>query len=292
MSAGLLRFSTLWLGLVPLAMVGCVIRYGEGPGPAPEVAEQTAAQGVEFRGLERQIAGLVDSAEDVDARNRLELAWALAEDMEDADPGAQRVVRAYLEALIEVETRARPVVTPLQTRSLSEGFSGSAEVETAELAGPEPVVDATPKPEVSLLDPMALEGEPDGAGEAVASDTDAPGPDVDALLREAVRLLEARKPLKAMEVLDACRNLPCWEAVEPSRNRARDAHVFASKEALAVKFLELRGEAVVEVQRAGLLEIQGELSALRAAWPSSEYADEIEAHMARVQKELELLPEE
>jgi len=244
---------------------------------------------VDFGPIERQIAEMVDKSEDVDARDRLEHAWSLAENMADADPAAQYVVREYLLSVIEIETRARPTVTPLQTRSLAGGFGGAAAVESAELAGPEPIVEVVVEPEVDLLDPMALEAEPDGEGEAVEPD---PGPDVDLLMADAARLLKAHKAEQAMQVLETCRALECWETVAPSWEMARDVHVFAAKEVLAVKFLELRGEAETEVQRTGLLEIQGALSSLRAAWPASAHATDIEAHMARVQKELELLPEE
>jgi|GEM_PF-4962985 len=281
--------TALWAGLGS----GCVIRYGEGTPPAAsEAAEAPPMRPVDFGPLERQISELVENSEEVDARNRLELAWSLAENMHDADPAAQHIVKAYLQSVIEVEQRARPVVTPLQTRVLSEGFGGSTEIDSSELAGPEPRPEPVEAPpEVDLLDPMEMEGQPDGEGEVVEPPEDE-GPDVSILLSDAARLLKAHKADKAMAALEPCRGLPCWEDVGPSWEKARDAHVFAEKEALAVRFLELRGEPEVEAQRAGLLEIQGELSTLRAAWPDTAHAEDIEAHMARVQKELELLPEE
>lgn len=285
--------STRAAGLVLLATLsGCVIRYGEGPKPAPTQESSPQVRPVDFRSIERQLSELVDKAEEVDARDRLERAWALAEDMRGADPAAQHVVRAYLEKIIEIESRANPTSTPLQTRVLSEGFGGATTVDSAELAGPEPLPEPEEPPEVDLLDPMEMEAAPDGEGEPLVPPEEEPGPDVEILLADAGRHLENDQPEQAMAALEPCRERPCWETVGPIWVAARDHHVFSQKEDLAVRFLELRGEPDVETVRAGLLEIQGALSTLRATWPDSAHAEEIEKHMARVQKELELLPEE
>lgn len=288
-SAGMRR---VVLPLVAVWMGGCVIRYGEPPPPAAEAGEEVPLRPVDFGPMERRLAGLVDTTEDVDARDRLELAWSLAEAMAEADPAAQHIVHGYLESLVEVEVRARPIVTPLQTRALGGGFTGAATVDSAELAGPEPLEEVETEPDVDLLDPMEMEGQPDGEGEAVEAPPTEEGPDPDLLLSEAARQLKAKAPDKAMAALEACRDLPCWETVAPSWEKARDAHVFAEKEALAVRFIELRGEAETERQREGLLAIQSGLSELRASWPESTHADDVLAHMARVQKELETLPDE
>lgn len=268
---------------------GCVIRYGGPPDPMSTALGEEGPRAVDFAPYERRLARMVDAAEVVDSRDRLEMAWQLAEQMREADPAAQHVVASYLDEMMAIEARAQPVSAPLQTRVLSEGFGGAAAIDSAELAGPEPLPEPLDEPEVNLLDPMEMEAEPDGEGEAIAVDA---GPDVDALLSESRRLLDGGKLAESMSVLEACRNQACWEEVEPTWRMARDRTVFVEKESLAVRFLELRGEPDVAVQRAGLLEIQGALSTLRASWSGSAYDQELSEHIRRVQKELELLPEE
>lgn len=287
--------ATSWRGRCVAAAVGllvaqgCVIRYGEQPESLAAPPEAQGPRPVDFAPYERKLAQLVDEAEVVDSRDRLELAWQLAEQFREADPAAQHVVADYLDRMMEIEVRANPVSAPMQTRVLSTGFGGAAAVDSTELAGPEPLPEPPDEPVVDLLDPMEMEAEPDGEGEVVAVDE---GPDVDALLAESARMLESDKTAEAMSVLEACRGLVCWDGVEAAWNDARDRQVFIEKEALAVRLLELRGEPEVEVQRAGLLEIQGALSTLRATWPGTIHQDDLDEHIRRVQKELELLPEE
>ncbi len=278
--------------LFTLAFVssGCVIRYGEKEPPAAAPAADLPVRPVDFGPVERQLASLIDQSTEVDARDRLEQAWTLAQSMEDADPKAQHIVRTYLEEMVAIEARAAPAGTSGQTRTLGGGFGGAVSVDSEELAGPEPIRKVENRPAVSMLDPMALEGEPDGEGESIEPPPDE-GPNVTLLLADAVRLLEGRKPEKAMEVLDACRELPCWADVSDAWEKARDTMVFTQKEGLAVRFLELRQETDVEARRAGLLALQEALSTLRAAWPESAHAADIEQHMARVQRELESLSE-
>ncbi len=278
-----LRRPELFL-VATLCASGCVIRYGEGPQAAAAPAE-TVVRPVDFAPIERQISALVESSESVDARDRIEVAWSLAQSMRNADPAAQHIVKAYLEQVIEIEGRAHPIATPLTTRVLSEGFGGDARVESDELAGPEPLQEVPPTRKGDVIDP---EG-----GEAAAEAPVGPSePDVAAVLSQAARLMDAKRPDEAIAVLEACKGVSCWSEVEPAWKEARDAVVFQRKESLAVRLLELRGEPEVSVQRAGLMEIQQELSALRAAWPGSAYQEEIGRHISRVQKELELLPEE
>ncbi len=281
---------SLWLGLAPV-WSGCVIRYGEKPEPAPVEIVAIPARPVDFGPIERRIAGLVETAEQVDARDRLERAWALAESMHDADPEAQQIVRTYLLDVIAIEERSRPSVTSMQSQALSEGFAESDVVESEELAGPEPLEKSERKPEVNLLDPMEMEGQADGEGEVVEKPPEK-GPQVEFLLADAVRHLEAKHPDLAMKVLEECRTLPCWAEVKPSWEKARDAMVYARKEDLALRFMELRREPDVAKRRSGLLQIQQELSSLRASWPDCAHAEDIVDHMARVQTELEQLPED
>ena len=67
---------TLVLGLV---VSGCVIRYGEKQAPAAEQAAELPVRPVDFGPVERQLALLIDQSTDVDARDRLEHAWSLAQ---------------------------------------------------------------------------------------------------------------------------------------------------------------------------------------------------------------------
>ncbi|HCH63573.1 MAG: hypothetical protein CL927_08395 [Deltaproteobacteria bacterium] len=285
-----LAHSVLWWTM-GLGLTNCVIRYGEQDVSAPSQAAQMAVRPVDFGPVERRLAVMVDQSVEVDSRDRLEAAWTLAQSMRDADPQAQHVVLAYLEAVLEVEKRAAPEGASVQTRTLGSGFGGAGVVDSEELAGPEPIAQVDIPREVNLLEPMVLEGEADGEGEAVAAAPEQ-GPNVNLLLADAVRHLEAKKPEKAMEVLEACRDLPCWDDVADSWSKARDTFVFAEKEALARRFLDLRSETDTAARRAGLLAIQQELSGLRASWPESAHTEDVGRHIARVQKELEALSDQ
>ena len=143
-----------------------------------------------------------------------------------------------------------------------------------ELAGPEPIQTVERRPEVNLRSDGARRRARWG-GERVEPPADE-GPNVNLLLADAVRHLEAREPDQAMAVLEACRELPCWEDVSDSWAKARDTLVFSEKEALARRFLELRTENDPQARRGALLEIQQALSVLRATWPDSAHADDVE----------------
>ena len=281
------RYSVAAVVLLWLGQPGCVIRYGEQPGSLAAPADEQGPQPMDFAPIERELAQMVEDAEVVDSRDRLELAWQLAEQMREADPAAQRVVATYLELMMEVEVRARPVSTPIQTGGLSAGFGGEAVVGSAELAGPEPLPKSD-EPEVDLLDPLEMEAEPDGEGELVEDS----GPDVAGLLTESTRLLEGGKTSEAMSVLEVCREQGCWDDVEVAWKAARDMQVSVEKEALESRFEALLAEPDAATQRTGFLEIQVALSTLRAAWPGSVHTEALEAQIRKVQEELEALPED
>lgn len=301
------RGSTAPAAAVALLLAGCVLRSGgqkdldAGPaGPPPQ----------DFSEVIDRTRDLIDNTDDADRRSRLDAIWEFANEADRIDPAAQEVVLHYLERLVTIEERTQPLELPLAAGAMTEDFGDPEVVESEELAGPEALA-APPPPAVEgdLLQPDASElGEAapaDGGEDATAEGADdegampdvaAPPPmpavDVEALLAEAAQLMERGEPAAAMGVLTACKDQPCWPAVEAEHAAARDAHVFARKELASVRFLELRGEPDVAVQRAGLLQILEELSTLRASFPESAWSAELADQLSRVQRELETLPED
>ena len=81
--------ATSWQGRCAVALVGlglaqgCVIRYGEQPDALSAPPEEQGPRPVDFAPIERKLAQMVDDAEVVDSRDRLELAWQLAEQMHE-----------------------------------------------------------------------------------------------------------------------------------------------------------------------------------------------------------------
>lgn len=298
---------------VALLLAGCVLRSGgskdldAGPtGPPPQ----------DFSEVIDRTRDLIDNTDDADRRSRLDALWEFASEADRIDPAAQEVVLHYLERLVTIEERTQPLELPLAAGAMTEDFGDPEVVESEELAGPEALAaPPTPVVEGDLLQPDASElGEAPPAGEDATADENAtagedatadegempdvaapppmPAVDVEALLAEAAQLMERGEPAAAMGVLTVCKDQPCWPAVEAEHVAARDAHVFARKELASVRFLELRGEPEVAVQRAGLLQILEELSTLRASFPESAWAAELGEQISRVQRELETLPED
>lgn len=285
---------SLPVGVAALALLGlaagpgCVVKYGQ----SAEVSPQVAAPPPDLRPLESRIKVLIEDCDEADRRDRLDVLWEYIRTLERLDPAAQRAAYPTLERLIQIDERVRPQEMPLSAVGLGESFAAPGGVEEEELAGPEaPKAPEEAPPEVDLLAPTAQEL---GREEAPPPPAAEPGPDVDvaALLAEAARLVSAGDPEAAIARLEECRGQPCWEPVQEGFTAARDALVYARKEECARRFLELRGEPDLEVQRTGLRKIQEDLSALRAAWPGSAWAEDLDRHISRVQRELESLPED
>lgn len=292
---------------VALLLAGCVLRSG---GPKDLDAGPTGPPPQDFSEVIDRTRDLIENTDDADRRSRLDALWEFASEADRIDPAAQEVVLHYLERLVSIEERTQPLELPLAAGAMTEDFGDPEVVESEELAGPEALA-APPPPVVEgdLLQPDASElGEAAPAEEGASTDEDAsadqgempdvaapppmPAVDVEALLAEAAQLMERGEPAAAMGVLTVCKDQPCWPAVEAEHVAARDAHVFARKELASVRFLELRGEPEVAVQRAGLLQILEELSTLRASFPESAWAAELGDQISRVQRELETLPED
>ncbi len=287
--------------LASLLLVGCVVKSGgkkeieAGPvGPPPQ----------DFSGVIDRTRDLIADNDDADRRGRLDALWEFALEADQLDPAAQVVVLHYLDRLVTIEERVQPVEMPLAAGVMTEEFGDPAVIESAELAGPEALA-APPAPVVEgdLLQPDAAElggaaaeddapSEDESAEDAAPPAPAMPAVDVEAVLAEGARMMNKGDPTAAMGVYEVCANQPCWPAVEAAHVAARDAHVFARKEACSVRFLELRGEPSVSAQRAGLLQILEELSTLRASFPDSTWSGELATQISRVQRELETLPED
>lgn len=273
----------------PLALVtfasalssGCVIKYGSRTARAPEPEGATSAAPVRLDDDVRALKRLLESTELIDQQDRVGAALTLAEQVDAQPSRAPALVEAYLQTLIDIERRGQPSSVPLPEIAAGATSFGAGAVREAELdPGGSPAEPAPATPEVQLFDPDAGPAAP------------AVGPDVPTLLSAAEVRRADGDLLGAMLTLEACRGLPCWAEVNAAYVVARDAEVFRQKEALAQRFLELRGEASADRHRDGLLGIAAELSALRAKYPDSVHAADLSKHIERVQRELEALPEQ
>ncbi len=260
-----------------LSWSACVVKYGQEPETAAKAP--TVIQTADLGPAKVTIGRMIESTEEVDQQDRLTLALELANTVQAHPETSPAAVAHYLDSLLKVEARGRPVSiqAPELAATIPDFGSGKVvEQEIDEATAPPP---ATPEPTTQLFDPEA------------APQTAPAGPDVASLLTAARRHHTLKEYDAAMKALEPCRDQPCWKEVDADWVKARDARVFELKEKAAMRFLSLRGEADANTQREGLLEISTELSAVRAKYPGSAYDTDLVKHIERVQRELEALPE-
>ncbi len=269
---------------IPLALPfaglgsGCVVKYGAQGEPA-EMGAPVAAP-VRLNAEVKEIKALMESSELIDQQDRLGAALLLAEQLSADGVRCPPEVKAYLRALIDIETRGQPSSVPLPETAGGAARFGEGKIDEVELNvdDPPPAVEATP--EAQVFDP-----------DAPAAPA-APAIDAAALLSASKARAAEGDNVGAMRTLERCKGAPCWAEVEPAWTELRDAEVFRLKEQSARRFLELRGESDPALHREGLLSIAADLSALRARYPGSIHAADIARHLERVQRELETLPEQ
>ncbi len=123
-----------WISaLLLFGVPGCVMRYGE----APRSAADVAAERVDLAPIEAKIEAMIEVETQLDRRDNLEAARALSRDLKTADASAQAALRVYLEALVQIMERDEPV--PLEASEVVDGgvafdSPNAVEVGAAELS--------------------------------------------------------------------------------------------------------------------------------------------------------------
>lgn len=281
-----------------LLFASCVVRYGDPPEPLPA---EPLPPPVDFAEVESRLAELLAQDEDRDRLDRIRAAQELARRMKTQDPRAQQVALAYLQRLVAIEERSRPVEAPaLYGEEVEQGFTPlvGAGIQEEDLGGPE---ELAPQPAVGSREGEGLEAPPvgapveDGAEDAEDEGDDTGEPTGDAGLDEAGSerlgrarwLLDDGDALGAMTVLEECRGAPCWDEAAALHAEARDAHVARIREEAGARFVAARAEADPEARRAGLEEVRGTLAALADRYPNSPLTPDVRRNLALVQREIE-----
>jgi hypothetical protein len=244
------------------------VQYGTPPrsaGAAAAVAQEPQPPPVDFEEVVERLDDMLVETQEVDQRDRLDAARALARRMRDEEPRAQRIVLAYLQNVVEIEERSRAVEVP----ALYEG-------ETAVFAPGGAVV------EEELL------GEDAGAARDAADDepSDPEGSVVDRLQR-ARDLRDAGDLAAALAELEACLERPCYAEVVDTWEPIRDAYVSQQREQAGVLFLRARDEADPAVRLQALTDIRQRLADLVDRYPKTQQADDLRRHVELVQRAVE-----
>jgi hypothetical protein len=295
----------LSLGAAP----GCVVTYGSPESVTPRAAEPLPPP-VNFDEIVERIDALLAEPTSVDQRDRLLVAVSLARKVRSADSSTQRVVLAYLQRVVEVEERSRPIAAPVLA-------SPPAVVDLGPLQSPEvhevPLEEAAPMAESTGLDPASADpGSPGPAStepemvEAAALDGSVPVPDPPQATSPApqspepsaeglaaVNAAMARGDLAAaVAVAEACRAEDCWQDVAPLWPELRDAFVHAEREAAGSHFVAVRGEADPVARGRVLRAVRQRLADLLDRYPESVYADDLRRNVELVQSAVERAAEE
>ncbi len=267
--------------------LGCVVHVE----PPPEAAAGGAlASGVaqpppaDFTEVQQRIEVLLDEAQDVDRIDRLQAAHELARRMRSADPHAQRVVLDYLQALVAIEERSRPMEAPRLVVGEADGAPLFAPpVIEEDLGGEEPVAGAAPAEH-----PATAGGDEDGDAPEAGGEPAEPV-DVAARVARAEELVADGRPAEAMTLLESCRERPCWDEVADEWAVARDALVHARRQEAVQRFLSARELADPAARRAAFVAVRDELQDLLDRWPSTRFAEEIRRNIELVDEAIAAL---
>jgi hypothetical protein len=131
-----------WISaLLLFGVPGCVMRYGE----APRSAADIAAEQVDLAPIEAKLEAMIEVETQLDRRDNLEAARALSRDLKTADASAQAALRVYLEALVQIMERDEPV--PLVASELVDGGVAFDSPNAVEVDAAEPSVEPAPPAE-------------------------------------------------------------------------------------------------------------------------------------------------
>lgn len=268
-----------------LLFASCVVRYGDAPGSLPA---EPLPPPVDFAEVEARLAELIVEDEDRDRLDRIRAAQELARRMKTQDPRAQQVALTYLQRLVAIEERSRPMEAPaLYGAEVEQGFTplvGSG-IEEEDLGGVEELAPPSPEePPPGAGEAPEAEGGEDAVPAAEEATVDEAGSE---RLGRARWLLDDGDALGAMTVLEECRGAPCWGEAEALHAEARDAHVARIREEAGARFVAARAEADPALRRASLEEVRSTLAELADRYPQSPLTPDVRRNLALVQRELE-----
>lgn len=278
-----------------LLLASCVVRYGDPVDPLPA---EPLPPPVDFAEVESRLTELLTHEDEHDRIDRLRGALELARRMKTQDPRAQRVALTYLQELVAIEERARPVEAPaIYGADAQPGFSPLAvpSIEEEVLDAPEPEEEQVEPDAGEVSVPVETDVEPTSTVRQPTPDGTDPlvgdaGPgtdDVDALLGQARWMLDEGDALGALTALEVCRGQVCWQEVEALWADARDAHVSSRREVAGERFLAARSEADLAARIVELEAVRLELAELLDRYPDSAHADDIRRNVGLVTRELE-----
>jgi hypothetical protein len=239
----------LWLWLPLLA--GCVVRYAPDPAPA---GQAPLPPPVDFGEVDTRLDALLANPADLDQRDRLQAALALSRKAKTDDAATQRVVLAYLQKVVAIEERSKPLAAPI--------LPPVPTVESFTPIGAEAVV------EEELGEPEAAEG----GADPVAAFTAA---------------AEAGDLAAAVAAAETCRDQPCWAEIEPAWPAVRDAWVLRERERAGEAYLAARSLGDTAARVEAFREVRAQLADLADRHPDSVHAEDLRRNVALVQRELE-----
>ena len=191
--------------LLPL-LAGCVVRYapepaGEAPLPPP----------VDFGEVDARLGALLASPSDVDQRDRLQAALTLSRKAKTDDAATQRAVLAYLQKVVAIEERSRPLAAPIlpPVPTVESFVPLGGDVVVEDVLGGGPGADSAPEPPADPVEAFEAAAE--------AGDLDA-----------------------AVVAAELCRDASCWVDIQPNWPAVRDAHVRAERDKAGEAYLAAR----------------------------------------------------
>ena len=251
-----------------LFLSGCVVQYGPPPesiGSAAGVAQEPQPPPVDFDEVVVRLDGLLVETQEVDQRDRLDAARALARRMRDEEPRSQRIVLAYLQSVVEIEERSRAVEVPALYEGKTAMFAPAGAVVEEELLVEEAVV------------PREASGDEPADPEGSVADR----------LQRARDLRDAGDLTAALAELEACLERPCYAEVVDTWEPIRDTYVEQQREQAGVLFLRARDEADPAARLQALTDIRQRLADLVDRYPNTRQADDLRRHVELVQRAVE-----
>lgn len=250
-----------------LFLSGCVVQYGPPPksgGAAAAAGQEPEAPPVDFEEVVERLDRMLVETQEVDQRDRLDAARALARRMRDEEPRAQRIVLAYLRNVVEVEERSRAVEVPALYEGEEAIFSPAGTVVEEEMLGDD-----------------------SASAPAAPAEVEEPQGSIADRLQRASDLRDAGDLAGALAELEACLEHACYAEVVDIWEPMRDAYVEQQREQSGVHFAQARGEPDPAARLQALTEIRQRLADLADRYPKTRQIDDLRRQVELVQRAVE-----
>jgi len=123
------------------------------------------------------------------------------------------------------------------------------------------------------------------SGDQPRQDATRPPLDVTDLQTRAASEMRAGNCLRAVQILSACKDVPCWRDVASISVEAQDCHVYAERERAGIIYLQALRQAEPSRRIVGLQDALAILNSLRTDYPDSRY-------FGALQRDIELIGHE